>query len=81
MTMAMDPWRNCQSRLCAHVLSMCLLSHVASVGIGAVSTGHCHPRVVAAVQQQAARVVHAQQNIFAAHEAGVRLQQAGGLLA
>lgn len=30
-------------------------------GIGVTSTGHCHPRVVAAVQEQAAKVVHAQQ--------------------
>ncbi|MEW5305852.1 MAG: hypothetical protein WDW36_008367 [Sanguina aurantia] len=37
-------------------------------GIGVVSTGHCHPKVVAAVQAQAARIVHAQQNVFAAHE-------------
>lgn len=29
-------------------------------GIAVVSTGHCHPRVVAAVQQQAARITHAQ---------------------
>eukprot|EP00201_Polytomella_parva_P023934 CAMPEP_0175046636 /NCGR_PEP_ID=MMETSP0052_2-20121109/5141_1 /TAXON_ID=51329 ORGANISM="Polytomella parva, Strain SAG 63-3" /NCGR_SAMPLE_ID=MMETSP0052_2 /ASSEMBLY_ACC=CAM_ASM_000194 /LENGTH=453 /DNA_ID=CAMNT_0016310405 /DNA_START=80 /DNA_END=1439 /DNA_ORIENTATION=+ len=37
-------------------------------GIGVNSTGHSHPRVVAAVQRQAARIVHAQQNIFAAHD-------------
>jgi 4-aminobutyrate aminotransferase len=29
-----------------------------SAGIAVVSTGHCHPRVVAAVQQQAARLIH-----------------------
>ncbi|PNW79407.1 hypothetical protein CHLRE_09g413750v5 [Chlamydomonas reinhardtii] len=42
-------------------------------GIGAVSTGHCHPAVVAAVQAQAARVVHAQQNVVGAHTAMVDL--------
>merc|ERR1719230_20561 len=30
-------------------------------GIGVTSTGHCHPKVVAAVQAQAARGVHFQQ--------------------
>lgn len=40
-------------------------------GIGATSTGHCHPAVVEAVRRQAGRVVHAQQNIFGAHEAMV----------
>jgi 4-aminobutyrate aminotransferase len=29
-----------------------------SAGIAVVTTGHCHPRVVAAVQQQAARLIH-----------------------
>eukprot|EP00164_Ancoracysta_twista_P000959 GFYU01001255.1.p1 GENE.GFYU01001255.1~~GFYU01001255.1.p1 ORF type:complete len:443 (+),score=139.93 GFYU01001255.1:204-1532(+) len=32
-------------------------------GIGVTSTGHCHPKVVERVQQQAATLVHAQQNI------------------
>jgi hypothetical protein len=41
----------------AHPLPPC----PAAAGIGVTSTGHCHPRVVEAVQQQAARVVHAQQ--------------------
>eukprot|EP00877_Chromochloris_zofingiensis_P004955 jgi/Chrzof1/14460/Cz09g03230.t1 len=44
-------------------------------GIGAASTGHCHPHVVKAVQQQAATLVHAQQNIFAAHEKVAELVQ------
>jgi 4-aminobutyrate aminotransferase len=34
-----------------------------STGIGVVNTGHCHPRIVDAVQKQAARLVHAQVNI------------------
>lgn len=29
-------------------------------GIGVTSTGHCHPAVVKAVQEQAAKLVHAQ---------------------
>ncbi len=40
-------------------------------GIGVTSTGHCHPTVVKAVQEQAANVVHAQQNVIGAHEKGV----------
>ena len=36
-------------------------------GIAVVNTGHCHPRVVAAIQAQAAKIIHAQQNILA-HE-------------
>lgn len=33
-------------------------------GIGVTNTGHCHPRVVAAIQQQAAQFIHAQVNIY-----------------
>src|SRR5439155_5357517 len=29
-----------------------------SAGIAVVSTGHCHPEVVAAIQQQAAELIH-----------------------
>jgi 4-aminobutyrate aminotransferase len=43
-----------------------------SSGIGVTNTGHAHPRVVAAVQEQAARLLHGQQNILY-HEAGLRL--------
>jgi 4-aminobutyrate aminotransferase len=31
-----------------------------TAGIGVTSTGHCHPRVVAAVQEQAGRLIHGQ---------------------
>ena len=41
-------------------------------GIGVTNTGHAHPRVVAAVQAQAAKLLHGQQNIVY-HEAGLRL--------
>jgi 4-aminobutyrate aminotransferase len=41
-------------------------------GIGVTNTGHAHPRVVAAVQAQAARLLHGQQNIVY-HEPGLRL--------
>jgi 4-aminobutyrate aminotransferase len=34
-----------------------------SCGIGVTNTGHAHPRVVAAVQEQAARLLHGQANI------------------
>jgi len=43
-----------------------------SSGIGVVNTGHAHPRVVAAIQEQAAKLLHGQQNI-GYHEAGLRL--------
>jgi 4-aminobutyrate aminotransferase len=33
-------------------------------GIAVTSTGHCHPRVVAAICQQAERLVHAQVNVY-----------------
>ena len=33
-------------------------------GIGVLSTGHCHPRVVKAIQDQAAKIIMAQQNIL-----------------
>jgi 4-aminobutyrate aminotransferase len=36
-------------------------------GIAVTNTGHSHPRVVAAIQEQAGKIIHAQQNIFA-HE-------------
>ena len=32
-------------------------------GIGVTNTGHCHPKVVAAIQAQAANFIHAQANI------------------
>jgi 4-aminobutyrate aminotransferase len=35
-----------------------------TAGIAAASTGHCHPRVVEAICAQAARFVHAQQNVY-----------------
>jgi len=33
-------------------------------GIGVTSTGHCHPAVVAAIQQQASNLIHGQINII-----------------
>ncbi|MDZ4764578.1 MAG: aminotransferase class III-fold pyridoxal phosphate-dependent enzyme [Chloroflexota bacterium] len=35
-------------------------------GIGVTNTGHCHPRVVAAIQAQAARLLHGQINVVIA---------------
>lgn len=33
-------------------------------GIGVTNTGHCHPKVVRAAQEQVAKVIHAQINIY-----------------
>ena len=35
-----------------------------SSGIAVPSTGHCHPHVVAAIQEQATRFIHAQVNVY-----------------
>jgi 4-aminobutyrate aminotransferase-like enzyme len=35
-----------------------------SAGIAVTSTGHCHPRVVAAIAEQAGRFIHAQANVY-----------------
>lgn len=35
-----------------------------SCGIGVTNTGHCHPRVVKAVQDQTAKLMHGQMNLF-----------------
>ena len=35
-----------------------------SAGIAVTSTGHCHPRVVAAIAEQASRFIHAQANVY-----------------
>jgi 4-aminobutyrate aminotransferase len=43
-----------------------------SSGIGVTNTGHSHPRVAAAIADQAAKVIHAQQNIVY-HEPGLEL--------
>lgn len=43
-------------------------------GIGVTSTGHCHPRVVAAAQEQIAKVIHAQYTTVM-HEPLLRLTE------
>jgi len=45
-----------------------------SAGIGVTSTGHAHPRVSAAIADQASRLIHGQQNIVY-HAPGLRLHQ------
>lgn len=45
-------------------------------GIGALSTGHSHPRVVQAVRRQVGQLVHAQQNCVATHPPQQRLLEA-----
>lgn len=47
-----------------------------TTGIGATSTGHCHPHVVKAVQEQAGKIVHAQQNVLAGHVKRIELDEA-----
>jgi len=44
-----------------------------SSGIGVVNTGHCHPRVVKAVREQAGRALHLQANVGFVHEPMLRL--------
>lgn len=41
-------------------------------GVGVTNTGHCHPRVVAAIREQAGRILHLQANL-AYHEPMLRL--------
>ena len=41
-------------------------------GIGVANTGHAHPRVAAAIAEQSAKVIHAQQNIVY-HQPGLEL--------
>ncbi|HIP72143.1 MAG TPA: aminotransferase class III-fold pyridoxal phosphate-dependent enzyme, partial [Anaerolineae bacterium] len=43
-------------------------------GIGVTNTGHAHPRVVQAVQAQAAKILHAQMNIVY-HEPAIQLTE------
>jgi 4-aminobutyrate aminotransferase len=45
-----------------------------SSGIGVANTGHAHPRVAAAIAEQATRLIHGQQNIVY-HEPGLRLHE------
>jgi 4-aminobutyrate aminotransferase len=43
-------------------------------GIGVTNTGHAHPRVAAAIADQAERIIHAQQNILY-HKPGLELHE------
>lgn len=43
-------------------------------GIGVTNTGHAHPRVAAAIAEQATKLLHGQQNIVY-HEPGLRLHE------
>jgi 4-aminobutyrate aminotransferase len=43
-------------------------------GIGVTNTGHAHPRVAAAIADQASRIIHAQQNILY-HKPGLDLHE------
>jgi 4-aminobutyrate aminotransferase len=44
-------------------------------GIGVTNTGHAHPRVAAAIAEQAGHIIHAQQNILY-HKPGLLLHEA-----
>ncbi len=44
-------------------------------GIGVTNTGHCHPKVVAAIQEQATKLLHGQINIVF-HQPALRLVEA-----
>ena len=44
-----------------------------TTGIGVTNAGHCPPTVVQAIQDQAAKFIHAQQNVFAISEPVARL--------
>ena len=44
-------------------------------GIGVTNTGHAHPKVVKAVQEQAGKIMHAQVNCYL-HEPLIRLSHA-----
>jgi 4-aminobutyrate aminotransferase len=45
-----------------------------SSGIGVTNTGHAHPKVAAAIAEQASKLLHGQQNIVY-HEPGLRLYE------
>ena len=53
------------------ILDCCICMHYA--GIGVASTGHCHPKVVKAIQDQTQEFIIAQQNIFTSSPAMVDL--------
>lgn len=42
-------------------------------GIGALSTGHSHPRIVKTIQNQSNKMILAQQNVFLSHEPQINL--------
>ncbi|MBQ6452884.1 MAG: acetylornithine/succinylornithine family transaminase [Coriobacteriales bacterium] len=48
-------------------------------GIGVISVGHCHPKVVAAVQEQAGTLMHAS-NLFYTQKRGELAKKLAGLL-
>ena len=60
-------------RSCLQSQALPVLRTPLIAGIGVESTGHCHPRVVKAIQEQAAQFIHAQQNIFASNVAQVSI--------
>jgi 4-aminobutyrate aminotransferase len=51
-----------------------------TAGIGVTSTGHCHPTVVAAVQEQAARLIHGQYTTVLSRPLRDLTERLGGVL-
>ena len=48
-------------------------------GIGVVNTGHAHPKVAAAIAEQATKLIHGQQNIVY-HKPGLELHDTAAAL-
>ena len=44
-----------------------------TAGIGALSTGHSHPNIVNAINNQSNNLIHAQQNCFLSHQPQIDL--------
>lgn len=44
-----------------------------TAGIGALSTGHSHPNIIKAINDQSKRIIHAQQNCFFSHQSQIDL--------
>lgn len=44
-----------------------------TAGIGALSTGHSHPKIIHAIKEQSNNIIHAQQNCFLSHTPQIEL--------
>ncbi len=66
-------WARCNANAVTLEVFTAAYISVHGTGIGVASTGHCHPKVVKAIQDQASDFIIAQQNIFTSSPAMVRL--------